>query len=106
MKHQKHQFREHLCNSSHCSLICFYLVGPKSQSQVSLAVLIYKYFYTVFQCQDGDIYFQDVVIDKYFDPSIPKIFFSPAYPGELFMRLLKLMILPLIIARFAKKNSE
>ena len=25
----------------------------------------------------------------------------PAYPGELFMRLLKLMILPLIIARFA-----
>ena len=76
MKHQKHQFREHLCNSSHCSLICSYLVGPKSQSQVSLAVLTYKYFYTVFQCQDGDIYFQDVVIDKYFDPSIPKIFFS------------------------------
>ena len=39
MKHHQRQFWEHLCNSSHCSHICPYLVRTKSQSQASLAVL-------------------------------------------------------------------
>ena len=43
-----------------------------------------------------------IIINK---NSITK-FYPPAYPGELFMRLLKLMILPLIIARFLMITNQ